>query len=290
MQKTMETLRPSVMEGIHPRRWKISTTVFYLILIAYGLINLFPFVWVVLSSFKTNDEIYAAVLALPSQLRFENYVTAWQTAKIGQFMLNSAIVSASAVFIVLLFGSMAAYILSRVIPNRFLYTYFALGIMIPVQTILIPTFVLMKTIQLNNTLLSLILLYAASNISLAVFLLVGFMRSIPGELEEAAVIDGCSWPRLFFQIILPLCRPGLAAVGTLSFLYCWNEYLFAYVLISGADTKTMPQGIYALQGLYTAAYGPLTAGLVLSILPVLIIYILFQEQVIEGMVAGSVVG
>jgi raffinose/stachyose/melibiose transport system permease protein len=262
----------------------------YAVLTAYSLLSLFPFTWLALSSMKTNDEIYETLLALPRELRIENYGAAIATARIPHFMLNSAIVSFSAVAIVLVFGSMAAYVLSRTLPNRAIYTYFAIGIMIPVQTIIIPTFVLLKTIQLTNTLFGLILLYAATMLPLAVFILVGFMRTLPRELEEAAAMDGASRARQFFRVMLPLSRPGLAAVGTLSFLYCWNEYLFAYVLISNPDAKTLPQGIYALQGLWTTAYGPLTAALVLSILPVLVVYVLFQEQVIEGAVAGSVVG
>ena len=136
----------------------------------------------------------------------------------------------------------------------------------------------------------LIILYAVSNLSLAIFILVGFMKSIPKEIEEAAELDGCSLPRTFFQIVFPLCRPGISTVATLAFLNCWNEYLFAYVFISSSPLKTITQGIYALKGTYNTNYGLLTAGLVMEIVPVVIAYIFFQEQVVAGMTAGAVKG
>lgn len=271
-------------------RDRLGVSLRYVVMIVFALTTMSPFLWVVLSSLKTNSEIYGRPFGLPSVLVFENYITAWNSAHIGQNMLNSLIISTSAVFLVVLAGSMAAYVLTRVNPNVFFYTYFTLGIMIPVHTILIPTFILMKTFGLYNTMYGLIILYAVSNLSLTIFILTGFMKSLPREIEEAAILDGCSLPQVFFQIILPISRPGIATVSILTFLNCWNEYLFAYVLISKTDIKTITQGIYALQGTYNTNYGPLTAGLVLAIIPVLIVYVIFQEQVIAGMTAGAVKG
>lgn len=259
-------------------------------MVLFALSSLSPFLWILLSSLKTNSEIYGKPFGLPSVLVFENYVTAWNNANIGMNLFNSLFVSFSAVAIVILFGSMAAYILARVKSSVFLYTYFTLGIMVPVHTILIPTFMLMKDFGLNNTRQGLIILYAVSNLSLAIFILVGFMKSIPIEIEEAAIMDGCSMTQVFFKIIFPLSRPGLATIGILTFLNCWNEYLFAYVLISNEKLKTVTQGIYALQGAYNTNYGPLCAGLTLAIIPVMIIYVIFSEQVIAGMTAGAVKG
>ncbi len=262
----------------------------YLALVLFALSSLSPFLWILLSSLKTNSEIYGKPFGLPSVLVFENYVTAWNNANIGVNLLNSLIVSFSAVAIVILFGSMAAYILARITPNVFLYTYFTLGIMVPVHTILIPTFILMKDFGLNNTREGLIILYAVSNLSLAIFILVGFMKSIPVEIEEAAIMDGCTMPQVFFKVIFPLSMPGLATIGILTFLNCWNEYLFAYILISNDKLKTVTQGIFSLQGAYNTNYGPLCAGLTLAIIPVMIIYVIFSEQVIAGMTAGAVKG
>jgi len=269
---------------------RVKSTFRNIVMMLFAISNGLPFLWILVSSFKTNQEIYGKPFSLPSTLIVENYVVAWKAANISQNLVNSLIVSISAVAIALLFGSMAAYILARVKSSLFLYTYFTLGIMVPVHTILIPTFIILKYFDLINTLRGLILVYAVNNLSLAVFILVGFMSSIPREIEEAAILDGCSLPGLFFRIILPLSRPGLATIGILTFLNCWNEYLFAYILISDTKLKTITQGIYALQGAYNTNYGPLTAGLILSILPVILVYMLFQEQVIAGMMAGAVKG
>lgn len=268
----------------------LGVSIRYLAMALFALSSLSPFLWILLSSLKTNSEIYGKPFGLPSVYVFENYITAWNNANIGVNLFNSLLVSFSAVAIVILFGSMAAYILARVKSSMFLYTYFTLGIMVPVHTILIPTFILMKDFGLNNTREGLIILYAVSNLSLAIFILVGFMKSIPVEIEEAAIMDGCSMPQVFFKVIFPLSMPGLATIGILTFLNCWNEYLFAYVLISNDKLKTVTQGIYALQGAYNTNYGPLCAGLTLAIIPVMIIYVIFSEQVIAGMTAGAVKG
>ncbi len=268
----------------------VTTAFRYIILVLFSISSLFPFFWVINSSLKLNSEILGNPFALPTSLHFENYLTAWKTGHIGAYFLNSLFVSFFAVFIVLLVGAMASYVLARVSESTFLYTYFTLGLMIPVHTILIPTFVLMKEIHLYNTLIGLTLLYAASNLSLTIFILVGFMKTIPIEIEESAIMDGASWSRIFFNIILPISRPSIATAGMLAFLNCWNEYLWAYILISGNNIKTITQGIYLLQAQYATNYGPFTAGMVIGILPVILIYIFFQEQVIEGMTAGAVKG
>lgn len=262
----------------------------YLVLSLYAVTTLVPFLWILANSFKENSEIFAKPFSLPSVYMFSNYVEAWKNAKLGTYFFNSAFVSFSAIAIILIFGAMAAYIISRIKPSLLLYTFFTLGIMIPIHTVLIPTFVLMKTFHLYNSRIGLVIIYAVSNLSLGIFILCGFMKTFPKAIEESAFMDGASMTRTFFTIVLPLTRPGLATVGTVAFLNCWNEYLFAYILISKDTMKTMTQGIFSLIGSYNTNYGPLCAGLVVAIVPVVIMYIIFQEQVIEGMTAGAVKG
>jgi raffinose/stachyose/melibiose transport system permease protein len=185
---------------------------------------------------------------------------------------------------------MAAYALVRLVPSAILHNYFVLGLVIPIHVILIPTFIIIRQLNLLNSPLALIIIYTASNLPLAVFILVGFIRSIPTALEEAATIDGAGPWTIFVQVVLPLSRPGLAVVATLTFLACWNEYLMALVMMSASEFKTLPQGIASLRGAQTIDYGLQTAGLVISMLPVLIVYIVFQEQFIKGATAGSSVG
>jgi len=262
----------------------------YIAVIMFAVTALIPFLWVLISSLKENSEIYGSPFSLPHKLMLENYTTAWTTAKVGNYLLNSIVVSFSSVLAVVLIGSMAAYIISRVRPSFKLYTYFTLGIMIPVHTILIPTFIMIKNFGLKDTRPGLILIYIVGNLSLTIFILSGFFKTVPREIEEAAYIDGSSPARTFFSIIFPISKPGIATVCTLTFLNCWNEYLFSYIIISSADLKTITQGIFSLQGTYNTNYGPLCAGLIISIVPAVILYILFQEQVIKGMTAGAVKG
>ena len=267
---------------------RLATIALYTFLTLYCLASLFPMIWVLLSSFKSNTEIFSAILALPKSWSVDNFIKAWNGAAIGSGMTNTILVTVPTLVIVLLFGSMAAYVLARVMPNQLLYNYFVIGITIPVQVILIPTFVLVRSIGLVNNLFTMVLLYSATSLPLAVFILTGFMRSIPRELDEAAAVDGASYTTTFFKIILPMSRPALAVVGTLTFLYCWNEYLLALVMIASQPLKLLPQSIAALKGQYSVDYGLQMSGLVLAVIPVIIVYILFQEQFIKGATAGAV--
>ncbi len=262
----------------------------WLLFTILAVIMAYPFIWVILSSLKTTDEIFTSAFSLPKKLQFINYYNAWFEASISTNFRNSAVVSSISLTMTLLFSSMAAYVLARKWKNQFLFIYFTLGIMIPLQAIVIPSFIIIKNIGLLNSHLGLILVYTVSGISFGIFVLTGFFKTIPYEMEEAAMIDGCSPSGTFFIIILPMAKPAMATVGILSFLQYWNEYLFASVLISKTSYKTLTQGIMALRGPYTTDYGMLTAGLALAIIPLMVVYILLQKQVIEGMTAGAVKG
>ncbi|QTH43944.1 carbohydrate ABC transporter permease [Cohnella sp. LGH] len=261
-----------------------------LVLAVFALSTLFPFYWVLVSSLKDKHQIYANPFGLPANWHWGNYADIWQTAHLSRYFWNSLFISACAVAIMLLIGAMAAYVLARREKSGWLYAYFTLGIMIPVHAILIPSFLLLKQLHLLNSHFGLILIYVVSNLSLCVFILHGFLRGIPRELEEAAAIDGYGRVRTFVSIVLPLAKPGLATVGTLGFLNCWNEYLFAYVLIGSEPSKTLTQGVMALTGQYSTDYALVCAGLVVSMLPLWLVYMLFQEQIVKGMTAGAVKG
>ncbi len=272
------------MKKIHKKQ------LIWLFLSLLSVTMVFPFYWVLLSSIKTTDEIYTSAFSFPGHFRFENYINAWTQASIGTCFGNSLIVSAAALTVTLLFASMAAYVLSRKWKSPLLFSYFSLGIMIPLQAIVIPSFLIIRDLGLINSRMGLVLVYVVSGISFGIFVLSGFFRTIPGELEEAATIDGSGFTGTFFRIILPMAKPAMASVGILLFLQYWNEYLFASVLIAKQQYKTLTQGIMALRGPYTTDYGMLTAGLALAILPLIAAYILLQKQVIEGMTAGAVKG
>lgn len=273
------------------RRWpRVGDAAATVVLVALAALALLPVLWIVNSAFRTNTAILTRPFALPEGFAAENFRTAWKNAKMGAYFMNSLFASSAAVAAMLVVSSMAAYVLARVRPNAFLSAFFAAGIMIPMQAIVIPAFVIIKGMGLLNTRTGLVVAYIISGLSFGIFVLTGFLRGIPKELEEAATIDGASLSLTFFRIILPLATPALATVGTFIFLQCWNEYLFASVLVSKPALKTITQGIMSLKGTYSINYGVLCAGLAYAVVPVVAVFLALQKQVINGMMAGAVKG
>ncbi|MDD2970647.1 MAG: carbohydrate ABC transporter permease [Lachnospiraceae bacterium] len=262
----------------------------YLILILGSIISLYPFIWVVISSLKNNNEIYGNPFALPQTPNWGNYVQAWKGAYVGRSFVNSILVCMTTLAILIIITAMACYILTRVYQHKILKGYFTLGIMVPIHALLIPSVLIFKFLHMQDNLLSLILIYVAQNVSFSMFILSGYMESIPKELDEAATIDGCTKVQTFFRVILPVAKPGIATVATLAFLNCWNDLLLSLVIIATPAKRTLTMAISALQGSFAANYGLLCAGFVITIIPVVIMYLLFQKQVISGMTAGAVKG
>lgn len=270
--------------------YRLETAAKYLFLILMSVTALYPFIWVVLSSLKDNNEIYGNSFGLPHIVQWGNYLEAWKGANVGQSFLNSFFVCMVTVLFLSLISSMGSYVLTRLINSRLLSTYFLLGLMIPIHALLIPSVLIFKGIHLQDSLINLIILYTAVNISFSMFIMNGFLKGIPKELDEAATIDGSGKGRLFFQILLPIAKPGIATVATLTFLNSWNDLLLGLVMISTPSKRTLSIAISVLKGAYMTRYGLLCAGFVISIAPVVIMYLLFQKQVIAGMTAGAVKG
>ena len=262
----------------------------YLFLFLWTVCCCYPFLWVIITSFKNNEQIFGDPFGLPKSWLFQNYSEAWSGASIGQDFLNSCIICFAAIAILSLIASMAAYTLTRVVKSVWLNAFFTLGLMIPIHAVLIPSVILFKNIGLINSLLSMIIIYVSSNLSISIFILTGFYEVIPKEMEESATMDGCGRVRLFFSIMLPISKPGIATAATLSFLNSWNDLLYGLVLISSPQLKTITMGIAALKGSYETQYGMICAGFVIAILPVVLMYTLFQKQIIKGMTAGAVKG
>ena len=269
---------------------KSSTAVKHLFLILYACLTFVPFLWVVLSSFKSNAQIFSAPFALPEMFSFDNFTRAWAEAGIGRYFLNSLVVSIGTVLLELLVVAMLTYSAGRLLHSKALITLFSLGLMIPIHATLIPNFLTTRNAGLINTPLAPILIYTASNIAFGFFLLRNFLATVPYDLDEAAMIDGASHPRIFFTILLPVCKPGLATVATFAFLNSWNEYLYSSVLLTKKELMSLTVGINNLKGQYTTDYGLLCAGLLFAIIPVVVMYIALQEQVVKGMTAGAVKG
>ena len=269
---------------------RVMKTLAYLFLLFYALTCLGPFIWSLMSAFKTNDEILVYPFRLPRVLQARNFSQAWTQGRFALYFKNTVIYAVFATGILVMIAPMASYVIARVLRSNFLYAYFTLGIMIPIHTILLPSLLLTKTFHLINTRLSLILLYIAFRLSIAIFILVGFMKAIPGEFEEVAFIDGASRTRTFFQVIFPLARPAIATVGLLATIENWNAYLMPLIIITAKPLKVITQGLQELKSLYWTDYGLMSAGLVISFIPMVLIYILFQEQVIAGLTAGGIKG
>ncbi|GHC53952.1 carbohydrate ABC transporter permease [Streptomyces cinnamoneus] len=262
------------------------------VLVLWALMVTLPLLWAVMSAFKTDREIFTSPWALPGSLNFDSWSRAWSQAHMGEYFLNSVVVVAGSLFGTMLLGSMAAYVLARfTFPgNRFIYFLFVGGMSFPVILALVPLFFVMKNMQLLDTYHGLILVYIAYSLPFTIFFLSGFFRTLPSSVAEAALIDGASHTRTFFQVMLPMAKPGLISVGIFNFLGQWNQYLLPTVLnVGDEDKKLLPQGLVALavsQG-YKGDWSGLFAGLVMAMLPVLAAYIVFQRQVQAGLTAGA---
>ncbi|MFH8728028.1 carbohydrate ABC transporter permease [Streptomyces termitum] len=262
------------------------------VLIIWAIMVVMPLLWAVMTSFKSDKAIFTSPWALPDSLRFENWSRAWSQAHMSDYFLNTILVVGGSLVGTLLLGSMAAYVLARFeFPgNRFLYFLFIGGMSFPVILALVPLFYVMQGMALLNTMHGLILVYIAYSLPFTVFFLTAFFRTLPTSVAEAAFIDGASHTRTFFQVMLPMARPGLISVGIFNFLGQWNQYLLPTVLNTEQDQKVLSQGLVQLavsQG-YKGDWSGLFAGLVMAMLPVLAAYIVFQRQVVAGLTAGAV--
>ncbi|MDI6102478.1 carbohydrate ABC transporter permease [Actinoplanes sp. NEAU-A12] len=268
----------------------------HLALIFWALVTAGPLLWVVLASFKSNTEIFLGEpFALPSTFSLETYLSAWDQAHIGQYFLNSVLVVVISTAGTMLFGSMAAYVLARYsfFGNRFLYYLFVSGLAFPTFMALGPLFHILKNMGLLNSYLGLILVYIAYSLPFTVFFLAAFFKTLPHEIDEAATVDGASHTRKFFQIMMPMAKSGLVSITIFNIVGQWNQYLLPLVIMQGqgAEEKwVLTQGIanISTQAGYHAEWSTLFAALTLSILPMIVVYAIFQRQIQAGLTAGAV--
>jgi len=260
----------------------------------YLLIILYPFLFVIFSSFKTNNQDIASnPFGLPGSISFDNYVNAWVNAKISTYFLNSLYIGVLAACVSILFAAMLSFAVTRMRYNKIsaiVFQLILLGMLIPNNSLLLPIYGIMRKLDILDTHMALILPYVANAIPFSVVILAAFMRSLPGEIEEAAVIDGLSSAGLFARIIIPLTIPAIVTVFIINFLGNWNEFLLANYFLSNDALKTLPVGMVGFRDAYNTNYAQMSAGIVFSVVPVMIIYAILQEQIIEGVTAGSVKG
>jgi N-acetylglucosamine transport system permease protein len=260
-------------------------------LIVWAVLVVVPLVWTVLTAFKSDQEIFGSPWSLPTTWHFDNFVRAWTTADIGTYFVNSLIVVSASVVLVMLLGSMVAYVLARYeFPgNSVLYYTFITGMTFPIFLALVPLFFVVQNLGMLGTYHGLILVYTAYALPFTVFFMTGFFRTLPSALAEAAMLDGCSHAGTFFRIMLPLARPGIISVGIFNFLGLWNQFLLPLVLMPDNDHYVLSQGLAVLaanQG-YRSDWSALFAGLVIALLPVLVVYVAFQRRIQDGLSVGA---
>lgn len=253
-----------------------------------------PVIWVILSSLKSTREITSEPWALPEQIKWINYGQAWNESNISSYFWNSLIVTSLTLLILIPISAMASYIFAK---HKFkgsgvLFTTFLGGMMFPQFLVIIPLFLLMNQIQLNDTLHGLVLVYVAFSLPFTVFVLTGFFQNLPDELREAAMIDGASESRTFVSVMMPIARPGIIVALIFNIIGLWNEYNLALVLMNDPDKFTLPLGLanLTMTNQYMNDWGAMFAGMVIVMLPVMIVYWLLKEKIHTAMLAGAVKG
>ncbi len=281
-------------------------TFIYLILILLAISIVVPVAWVFLASIKENSEFYGNPWALPMGVHWQNFVDAWNAAKMGEYMINSVLVTALALALLLVVALPAAYCLSRFRfrGSKLLNTAFMAGLFINVNYIVVPIFLMLRDGDawlkkvlgsgfLLNNLFVLAVVYAATALPFTIYLLTGYFATLPHDFEEAAYIDGAGYGRTMIKIIFPMAQPSVITIILFNFLSFWNEYIISMTLMSSAKgAKTLPVGLLNLmQAQQSAAqYGMMYAGLVMVMLPTLILYICVQKKLTQGMTVGGLKG
>lgn len=264
------------------------------LLMLYLLVILFPFLFVLFSSVKTdNNAIALNPFGVPKEIVFSNYVEVWVKAKISVYFLNSLYISALSAALSILIGSMLSFAVTRMRYPRVGSAVFGLallGMLIPNNSLLLPIYLLVRRLGVLDTHWALIIPYIANAIPFTVIVLAAFMRSLASEVEEAAVMDGLRAPGIFARIVIPLTVPAMVTVFIVNFLGNWNEFLLANYFLSTDKLRTLPVGMVQFRDQYQMNYAQMSAGIVYSILPVLLMYAVLQKRIMEGLTAGSVKG
>lgn len=275
------------------KKKKPSKIIISIIMAIIAIIQVYPLIWLFLFSFKTNDEIFGGnVMGLPNNWLLENYRYVLIDGSLGRYFLNSVFVTLMTIFISGILACMVSYAISRmqVKINKFVMTLFSLGLMIPYHAALLPIFIMLRDMHMLSTYQALILPYVAYSLPMAIFILTAFFQTVPRSLEEAALLDGCSLYGAFFKIILPLVKPAVAAVSIFTFLFTWNEMMFAITFISKSEFRTLTVGIMQMVGQYKTNWGAIGAGLLIATVPAIVLYIAFSEQVQKSLTTGAVKG
>ncbi len=275
-----------------PISWKreFAELPMHLPLILWSLLCIFPLFWVVITSLKSTPELYQDPFALPRSLKWSNYRDAWVFAKMGVYFLNSVLITLMSTALALFLASTSAFILARFnFPlKNVVWAYVLFGFLIPHSILLIPLAIFTRTLGIYNNLFGLVIIYSAVSIPWNTFFLRAFMETIPKELEEAAILDGADMWGVFRHVMIPLSQPAIATLATFHILFSWSEYILALVLTGTTASRTLPVGISLLEGHFTSNEPGVAAGMVITIIPVVIAFAFLQGYVIKGITAGAI--
>ncbi|MFB9950687.1 carbohydrate ABC transporter permease [Rhizobium puerariae] len=274
-----------------PHRYTLKTYGLELLLLALAALWCVPFYYLSIVSVKPDLEVFTAPMSFPSEVRWDNFGRAWQGTtgvSLGTALANSIIVTVGSVALLIFFGSLTAYVISR---NRqrlagWLYTFFVVGIILPYQLAVVPLFSSMRSLGLVGNQIGLIVLYTGLFLPMSVFLYSGFVRALPIDYEEAAEVDGASRSRIFFRIVFPLLRPITATVAVMTGLLIWNDFFMQLIFLSGSQSPTLPVAIYGFVGEFTARWNMVFAAVLVSLVPILGFYLVAQRQLIQGFTGG----
>lgn len=263
----------------------------YLFLIVLCLLWIVPIITLIATAIKSKKDFFSGMglFDLPKQISWKNFTNALTTGNMLLYMKNDLIICIFKVPLGILIEAMAAFALTRLKVHRptGLFIFFLVGMMLPMQVALVPISIVYSKLNLFNTYFGLFFVYIGFGISFGILVMRGFFLSIPNEMDEAAYIDGCNKPQLFLRIMLPLAKPAIATLLISDFLATWNEYMLANVIINKASMKTVPPGLMTFVGQNGTDYGGLCAGVLISVVPVMIVYLVFQKYFVQGM-AGAI--
>lgn len=272
----------------------ILAVVMNVILWLFSLSCIFPIIWMLYSSLKEKRQFNADIIGLPKSPTLINYIRILTNADyhLGASMWNSLRTTALSIILIIVFSFVVGYILARIRfkLNRVLYVMFLMGMLIPIHSLLVPIYVVFKRCGISNRWFTLLLPYVSFGLPMGIFLVEGFVKTVPVDLEEAAAIDGSSFSRTLWSIIFPICRPILVTVAIIQVFSCWNEFSFALVLIKDVALQTVPLALTQFKGQFASDYPKQMAAMLITMAPIVALYFGFSKQIINGMVAGAVKG
>lgn len=272
---------------------KIGKVILWIVLILVAVIQLFPLIWLVDFSLGSSNEMFTnGLLIIPERIRWDNYVKAFVDGNFLHYLRNSVLINTLAVILVIFISIMAAFACQRMKwrLSGFVSTLLVMGMMIPIHATLLPNYKIYSSLHLTDTIWALLIPYVAFSMPQGMFLMTGFIQSLPKELEEAAVMDGCGIYRIVFQIVTPLLKPSIATVAIMTFLNNWNEFMMASTYLSTPTWKTLPFSVLEFTGEYSSNYAVQFAVMALTAAPAVIVYVILNKHITKGVAMGAVKG